>query len=230
MKGKLLVCATPIGNLGDASPRLIEVLRAVDLILAEDTRHTRKLLAANQISTRMLCLERRRESQMIPRVVEWLTEGKTIAVVSDAGTPGLSDPGQHLIPTVIDQGIEVEYIPGPSAIIAALILSGLPLHTFLFHAFPPASRGPRRRLFQSLAGLKATLIFFESPHRLLRSLDDLQAILGDRKVAVCREMTKLHEEILRGHISEVTALLASRQKLQGEITIVVEGVGSYLTA
>jgi 16S rRNA (cytidine1402-2'-O)-methyltransferase len=230
LKGRLLVCATPIGNLGDASPRLIEVLRTVDLILAEDTRLTRKLLAANQIATRMLCLERRREVLMIPRVVGWLTEGKSIALVSDAGTPGLSDPGQQLIPRVIDRGIDVEYIPGPSAIIAALILSGLPLHTFLFHAFPPASGGPRRRLFQSLANLKATLVFFESPHRLLSSLDDLQASLGDRRAAVCREMTKLHEEILRGHISEITASLTARPKLQGEITIVVEGAGSNLTA
>jgi 16S rRNA (cytidine1402-2'-O)-methyltransferase len=225
-----LVCATPIGNLGDASPRLIEILRTADLILAEDTRHTRKLLAANQISARMLCLERHREPQMIPRVLGWLAEGKSVALVSDAGTPGLSDPGQQLIPAVIDRGIDIEYIPGPSAIIAALILSGLPLHTFLFHAFPPAASGPRRRLFQSLADLKATLVFFESPHRLLKSLVDMQAALGERRGAVCREMTKLHEEILRGRISELIASLAARPRLQGEITIVVEGAGSNLTA
>ncbi|MEI6510312.1 MAG: 16S rRNA (cytidine(1402)-2'-O)-methyltransferase, partial [bacterium] len=222
--GKLTVCATPIGNLGDVSYRLLEALRDSDLILAEDTRRTRKLLAHYDIHVPLTCLEKHREAAMQPWVERKLQLGKRIALLSDAGTPGLADPGQQLIPALIHSGYEVDYIPGPSAILAALTLSGLPMHSFLFHAFPPAKTGPRRRLFLSLAMLKATLIFFESPFRLRSSLDDMRTSFGDRPAAICREMTKRYQEIWRGSLSSLQERLAQRKTPPlGEVTVVVGG-------
>lgn len=228
--GKLTVCATPIGNLGDVSFRLLEVLRASDLILAEDTRRTRKLMAHFDVHVPLACLEKHREAAMRPWVEEKLQLGQQIALLCDAGTPGLADPGQQLIPALIQAGYEVDYIPGPSAILAALILSGLPMHSFLFHAFPPAKAGPRRRLFLSLASLKTTLIFFESPFRLRSALEDMQAAFGDRPAAICREMTKRYQEIWRGPLSSLQERLALRKTPPlGEVTVVVAGAVGNLT-
>lgn len=223
MKGKLFVCATPIGNLEDVSLRVLRILEEADWILAEDTRQTRKLLARYEISRPMKCLEKNREKTMIPWVIDQLQGGAILALVSDAGTPGLSDPGAFLISALLEQGLEVDYLPGPSAIISALIYSGLPTHTFLFHAFPPAKKNTRQRLFRSLATLKASLIFFESPHRIKDSLADMLQVFGDRRAAVCREMTKVHQEIVRGRLSELNFHFQQKTTVRGEITVVVEG-------
>ncbi|MGB9552856.1 MAG: 16S rRNA (cytidine(1402)-2'-O)-methyltransferase [bacterium] len=223
MLGKFFICATPIGNLEDASFRLISTLQSVDLILAEDTRRTRILLQHFHVQKPLKCFEAHREKAMLNWVLEQLRSGKNLALLSDAGTPGISDPGGELIPFLIRENIEVDYIPGPSSVIAALILSGLPMHSFLFHAFPPSKQSARRRLFQNLSQLKTTLIFFESPYRLLNSLEDMLEILGDRPAAVCRELTKIHQEVLRGNLSDIIGILRERKAIKGEITVVVSG-------
>lgn len=223
MPGKFFVCATPIGNLEDASFRLISTLKEVDLILAEDTRRTGIFLKRFEIKKPLKCLEKHRESSMKEWVLEQLNAGKTIALVSDAGTPGISDPGGELVPFLIKEKVEVEFIPGPSSVIAALILSGLPLQSFLFHAFPPPRSSARKKLFFSLSELKTTLIFFESPNRLKSSLKDMLDVFGNRPVAVCRELTKIHQEVLRGTLSQILSIVSSRGKIKGEITIVVSG-------
>jgi 16S rRNA (cytidine1402-2'-O)-methyltransferase len=227
LSGKLFICATPIGNLEDASFRLISTLQTVDLILAEDTRRTQILLKHFHVQKPIKCLEAHRERAMLSWVLEQLKSGKNLALLSDAGTPGISDPGGELIPFLIRENIQVDYIPGPSSVIAALILSGLPMHSFLFHAFPPSKPSARRKLFQNLSHLKTTLIFFESPKRLLNSLKDMLEILGDRPAAVCRELTKIHQEVLRGNLSQLVEVLGERKTIKGEITVVVSGsVGS----
>jgi 16S rRNA (cytidine1402-2'-O)-methyltransferase len=223
LAGKFFVCATPIGNLEDASFRLISVLQSVDMILAEDTRRTGILLKHFNIQKPIKCLEKHREKTMLSWVLEQLNSGKKIALVSDAGTPGISDPGGELIPFLIRENIEVDYIPGPSSVIAALILSGLPTHSFLFHAFPPSKQSARRRLYATLSELKATLIFFESPNRLTSSLKDMLEVLGDRQAAVCRELTKMHQEVLRGSLSQIISIVSTRKTVKGEITVVVSG-------
>lgn len=223
MPGKFFVCATPIGNLEDSSFRLISTLKEVDLILAEDTRRAGILLKRFNIQKPLKCLEKYRESSMKEWVLKELVSGKDIALVSDAGTPGISDPGGELIPFLIKENVEVEFIPGPSSVIAALILSGLPTHSFLFHAFPPPRSSPRKRLFSSLSELKTTLIFFESPNRLKSSLKDMLEVFGDRQAALCRELTKVHQEIIRGSLSQILSTISPREKIKGEITIVVSG-------
>jgi len=223
LAGKFFVCATPIGNLEDVSLRLLSVLKEVDLILAEDTRRTMKLLKHYCISKPLKCLEKHREKSMLSWVLDQLRLGMNIALVSDAGTPGVSDPGVELIPFLIRENIQVDYIPGPSSVISSLILSGLPLHTFLFHAYPPSRPGARRKLYESLKELKATLIFFESPNRLIPSLNDMLETFGDRRAAVCRELTKIHQEILRGTLTELLITVQAKKSLKGEVTLVVEG-------
>jgi len=221
--GKLYICSTPIGNLQDVSFHLLDVISKVDLILAEDTRRTRKLLAHFSIKTPLRSMESHREEKMLSWVKEELESGQNLAIVSDAGTPGISDPGGDLVSYLIEEGLEVEYVPGPSAVIASLVLSGLPSKAFLFHAYPPSKSNARKKLFSSFSKFKGSLVFFESPRRVLSSLSDMLQILGDRRVAVCREMTKLHQEILRGKISEVLDQLSKREEVKGEITIVLEG-------
>ncbi len=229
MSGKLYVCATPIGNLEDVTLRVLRILREVDWILAEDTRRTKKLLLHYQISRSMKCLEKNRERAMISWVIEQLNSGANLALVSDAGTPGLSDPGALLISVLFERGLEVDFLPGPSAIIAALVNSGLPMHSFLFHAFPPPRKAARQKLFRSLSSLKASLVFFESPHRIKESLLDMLEVWGNRRAAVCREMTKLHQEILRGKLSELNLHFQNRPVVKGEITVVIEGQCHDLT-
>lgn len=221
MPGKLLVVATPIGNLDDLSPRAQAAFESADLVACEDTRHTGRLLAHLGIKKPLISLHEHNERQRLPRLLADLEEGKVIALASDAGTPLLSDPGFLLVREAAARGVRIEPIPGPAAPLAALVVSGLPPYPFTFAGFSPPKSGKRRTFFKQWADLGHTLIFFESPHRLIPSLEDAIAVLGDRPVAVARELTKLHEEVLRGPLSEVLEKLRGRPALKGEFVIVV---------
>ncbi len=224
MPGKLLVVATPIGNLDDLSPRARAAFEQADLIACEDTRHTGRLLAHLGIKKPLVSLHEHNERQRLPRLLADLEEGKTIAVVSDAGTPLMSDPGFLLVRESAARGVRVEPIPGPSAILAALVASGLPPYPFTFAGFPPPKSGKRRNFYKGWAELGHTLVVFESPHRIVGSLEDALAVLGDRQVAVARELTKVHEEVVRGRLSEVVAVFQGREGVKGEFVVVVGGV------
>ncbi|HUO85865.1 MAG TPA: 16S rRNA (cytidine(1402)-2'-O)-methyltransferase [Thermoanaerobaculia bacterium] len=221
MPGKLLVVATPIGNLDDLSPRGREALASADLVACEDTRHTGRLLAGLGLDRPLLSLHEHNERQRLPRLLAELEEGRTIALVSDAGTPLVSDPGYLLVREAAARGVRIEPVPGPSALLAALVASALPPHPFTFVGFPPPKSGKRLAFFRRFAGLDHTLVFYESPHRLLVSLADAVTALGDRPAAVCRELTKLHEEVLRGPLSVLAAELAARPSIKGEVAVVV---------
>jgi 16S rRNA (cytidine1402-2'-O)-methyltransferase len=223
MPGKLLVVATPIGNLDDLTPRAKAAFESADLVACEDTRHTGLLLHHLGIKKPLVSLHEHNERQRLPRLLAELEEGRTVALASDAGTPLLSDPGFLLVREAAARGIRIEPLPGPSALLAALVASGLPPYPFTFAGFPPPKAGKRRTFFRAWAALPHTLIFFESPHRLLASLEDAQAELGDRPAAIARELTKLHEEVLRGMLSEVRADLGARASLKGEFVVVVGG-------
>jgi 16S rRNA (cytidine1402-2'-O)-methyltransferase len=223
MPGKLLVVATPIGNLDDLTPRARAAFESADLVACEDTRHTGLLLHHLGIKKPLVSLHEHNERQRLPRLLAELEEGRTVALASDAGTPLLSDPGFLLVREAAARGIRVEPLPGPSALLAALVVSGLPPYPFTFAGFPPPKSGKRRTFFRTWAALPHTLIFFESPHRLLASLDDAQAELGDRPAAIARELTKLHEEVLRGMLSELRTDLGTRPSLKGEFVVVVGG-------
>jgi 16S rRNA (cytidine1402-2'-O)-methyltransferase len=218
----LYVVATPIGNLADITLRAIRVLGDVDVIAAEDTRTTRKLLAHHGIRTPLVSYHEHNEAVRTPELLQRMADGDTIALVSEAGTPSISDPGYRLVREAIAAGMAVEPVPGPSAILAAIVVSGLPSDSFVFEGFLPRRRAERRRRLELLAGEARTLVFFEAPHRLDHALTDLLEILGDRRVALCRELTKLHEEIRRGSLSELVAAL-QRRPVKGEIVLVVEG-------
>lgn len=221
MPGQLVIVATPIGNLEDLSPRAARELSEADLIACEDTRRTGRLLAHLGLKRPLVSLHEHNERQRLPQLLSRLQEGHRIALVSDAGTPLLSDPGFVLVREAIREGIELDAIPGPSAVIDALVLSGLPPHPYTFGGFPPPKTGKRRRFFERFRALDHTVVFFESPHRLLASLADLQEVLGNRTVAVGRELTKLHQEILRGDLQQVRSALEQRPTLKGEFTLVV---------
>jgi 16S rRNA (cytidine1402-2'-O)-methyltransferase len=216
----LFIVATPIGNLNDLSPRAQETLAAVDYVLAEDTRRARKLKSRFGFHAPVVSLHEHNEKTRIAKVISLMKTGRTFALISDAGTPLLSDPGFLLIRKVVQEGLPLTYVPGPSAPIAALILSGLPPHPFLFYGFLPAGETHRIEILKDISARKETLIFFESPDRVLGLLREIGNELGDRDAAICREMTKLHEEVLRGKISVLLAALSAR-KLQGEFTVVI---------
>lgn len=219
--GRLRVVATPIGNLGDLSPRAREAFESADLVACEDTRHTGRLLAGEGIDRPLLSLHEHNERRRVPQVLEALESGQDVALASDAGTPLLSDPGFVLVRAAAERGVVVEAIPGPSAILAALVASALPPYPFTFVGFPPPKGGKRRTFYRRFADLDHTLVVFESPHRLLASLDDALAELGERPAAVARELTKMHEEVLRGELSELRAELADRVSLKGEFVLVI---------
>lgn len=223
MAGRLLVVATPIGNLDDLSPRARSAFESADLIACEDTRHTGRLLAHLGVKKPLVSLHEHNERQRLPRLLADLQEGKTIAVASDAGTPLLSDPGFLLVREAAALGIRIEPVPGPAAPLAALVVSGLPPYPFTFAGFPPPKSGKRRAFYQRWKDLGHTLVIFESPHRLLASLEDVLAELGDRPAAVARELTKLHEEVLRGKLSEILEELKGRPALKGEFVVVIGG-------
>jgi 16S rRNA (cytidine1402-2'-O)-methyltransferase len=221
MSGKLLVVATPIGNLDDLSPRARAAFEAADLVACEDTRHTGRLLAHLGIKKPLVSLHEHNERQRLPRLLADLQDGKVIAMASDAGTPLLSDPGFLLVREAAALGVRIEPVPGPSAALAALVASGLPPYPFTFAGFAPPKTGKRHAFYKGWSSLGHTLIVFESPHRILASLEDALAELGDRPASVARELTKLHEEILRGALSELLAELKKRPGIKGEFVLVI---------
>jgi 16S rRNA (cytidine1402-2'-O)-methyltransferase len=220
--GTLYLVATPVGNLEDITLRALRILKEVDLIACEDTRHTARLLTRHGIKTPRKSYHKFNEKSRARHLIQMLHEGKSIALVSDSGTPLVSDPGHELVASCRREGIPVIPIPGPSAAIAALIGSGLPVDSFFFAGFLPARKSLRRRRLQELANMPATLILFEAPHRLLGSLEDMIAILGARTACIARELTKIHEEFLHGTLAELHAILQARPKIQGEITVIIE--------
>ena len=224
--GVLYVVATPIGNLEDITLRALRVLGEVGLIAAEDTRTTRKLLTHYRIKTPLTSYHEHNRAAKIPHIMKAL-ETKDVALVSDAGMPGISDPGYELVTEAIKEGIRVVPVPGPSAVIAALAVSGLPAEGFLFLGFLPRRRGDRRKLLESLKLQPFTMIAFEAPHRLAGSLEDLLAVLGDRRIAICREITKVHEEVFRGEVSQA---IAHFSQYRGEFTLVISGAGPEAAA
>lgn len=219
MPGTLYVVATPIGNLEDITARALRVLREVALIAAEDTRRTSRLLARYAIGTPTTSLHEHNEARKTPAIIGRLRQGDDVALVSDAGTPTLSDPGGHLIQAAIDGGIRVEPIPGPSAAIAALAVAGLPTDRFTFLGFPPVRSNNRKRWFEAARSAGGTVVFFEAPHRIRRTLEELQRAIGDCRVCVARELTKTHEELVRGPISDVLSGLGVPR---GEFTVVAD--------
>ena len=221
----LHVTATPIGHLGDISLRAVNALAAADEILCEDTRVTGKLLHRYGITNRLVPYHDHNAAKLRPAILEALKAGKALVLVSDAGTPLVSDPGYKLARAVIEAGLPLHVIPGASAPLAALTLSGLPSDRFMFCGFLPEKKNERRRLLQSLKAVPATLIFFESARRITAALADIAETLGPRTVAVTRELTKLYEEAVRGEAAEVATLLTERETIKGEITLVVSPPG-----
>ncbi len=222
LRAGLYLVATPIGNLLDITLRGLAVLRAADLVLAEDTRRTRKLLTHYEIRTSLKSLHDHNEAAQAQRLAERLAAGERMALVSDAGTPLISDPGHSLVRAAIEAGVDVIPVPGPSSLLAALTGSGLPVDRFTFCGFLPRKAGARRRLFEGLAAEPGTLVFLESPRRLARSLADAAEVFGARPAAVARELTKVHEEFIRGTLPEVAARVAGTE-VRGEVTICVAG-------
>jgi 16S rRNA (cytidine1402-2'-O)-methyltransferase len=221
--GKLVVCGTPIGNLEDASPRLARVLAEADLVACEDTRQTRKLLTRLGVKTRMTSYHDVDERDRAQELADRVAGGLSLALVTDAGMPAVSDPGYHLVAACLERGVQVEVVPGPSAVLAALVVSGLPTDRFCFEGFPPRRVGARDRRLAELASDPRTMVFFEAPHRALATLAAMAAAFGaDRPCAVARELTKVHEEVLRGSLAEVSERLQANRP-RGELTLVVGG-------
>lgn len=222
--GKLLVVGTPIGNLADITLRALETLKSADLIACEDTRRTQKLLNHYKLRTPTISYHEHNEMTRAPELIIKMEEGSAIALVSDAGTPVLSDPGFRLVHLAIRHKIPVIPIPGPSAMVAALTAAGLPMNEFVFAGFLPPKKATRCRALDALSGVKKTLVFYEAPHRVLQALRDMQDILGDRETVIAREVTKIHEEFLRGPLSQVGDRLKQAPP-KGELTIIL-GPGS----
>lgn len=222
MHGTLYIVATPIGNLQDTTLRALKILTGVDGIVCEDTRRTNLLLNNYQIKKPLLALNDFNELKVTPKVIDKLKEGRNIALVSDSGTPLVSDPGFKLVRECIKEGIKVESIPGPSSVLAALTVSGLPTDKFLFLGFLPKKEGHRKKLLQNLNNVlqvfKTTVIFFETPHRLLETLSELEETFGDTEITICRELTKIHEEVRREKNSESISHF-QKVKPKGEFTI-----------
>lgn len=223
MRGILFVVATPLGNLEDITLRAVRILREVDVIAAEDTRHTRKLLAHLDIHTPLTSFHAHSGTARLERILHTLEEGKSVALVTDAGTPGIADPGQPLIAAAVEASIPVVPVPGPTAAAAAVSIAGFPGSMFCFLGFLPGRPSRRKRLLASVADLPFSLILYASPYRLADDLETCQTCLGDREIVVARELTKLHEEVLRGKISEMQAHFANVEP-RGEFTLVVRGV------
>jgi 16S rRNA (cytidine1402-2'-O)-methyltransferase len=223
MSGVLYLVPTPLGDERDLSPRAAEVLRAVDLIAAEDTRVTLHLLQSLNVSKKLVSYHDHNESQRAPWLIERLQGGQSVALVSDAGTPLVSDPGYRLVEQAAAAGIRVVPLPGPCAAITALIASGLPTNSFSFIGFLPRDPGPRRSALATWSKRTETLVFYEPPHRLIETLRDVREVLGDRRLALAFNLTKEHEAILRGTVSELLTELESRERVAGEITGVIAG-------
>lgn len=218
--GTLYLVATPIGNLEDITLRAIRILQEADLIAAEDTRHTLKLLNHLEISKPLISYYKQTESNKSKYILEQLQEGKNIALVSDAGTPVISDPGETIVNLAIEHHIPVYSIPGPCALVSALISSGISAHNFSFFGFLPVNKKEKLDKLESLKDYETTCIFYEAPHKIIATLEAMLSILGNRKIVLCRELTKIHEEFLRGNIDDI---LDSLDEPKGEFVIVVEG-------
>lgn len=221
-KGRLYVVSTPIGNLEDITLRALETLKKVDFIACEDTEHSLKLLNHYGIKKPLISYWSEREKARAEEIIAKIKAGYNVALITDAGTPGISDPGSVVISRAIDEGIEIVAIPGPTALIAALSISGLNTEEFTFIGFLPVKQSQRRKKLLELSSEKRTLVFYEAPHRILKSLDDMLEILGDRRACLARELTKMFEEVLRGTLSEIFEKLEN-SKIAGEYVIVVEG-------
>ena len=222
MTGTLYIVSTPIGNLKDATYRSLELLSDVDLIAAEDTRRTGVLLKHYEIKTPLTSFNSYNQAKKSNRLIARLKEGHNLALVSDAGTPGVSDPLYHLVRAALAEYVSVVSLPGPSAVLAALTISGLPVNRFVFEGFLPRKKG-RKKLIEELVQEKRTIVLFESPHRIAKTLNELYQAMGDRKAVLARELTKIHEEVIRGTLEDL-AVVAEEQKLKGEITLVISGV------
>ncbi|MDH4222882.1 MAG: 16S rRNA (cytidine(1402)-2'-O)-methyltransferase [candidate division Zixibacteria bacterium] len=220
--GTLYLLSTPIGNLEDITLRALRVLKEVDLIAAEDTRKTGILLKNYSITNRLTSYHDYNKEKKAPWLLQELKSGKSIALVSDAGTPGISDPAYLMVKYTIEEEIRVESIPGPTAFVSALVVSGLPTDKFIFEGFLPAKSGKRRKRITELSDEKRTMIFYESPHRFLDTITDFILILGDRRVCIARELTKKFEEVKRGRLSKIREYFET-SKIRGEIVIIVEG-------
>ena len=219
--GTLYIVPTPIGNLDDITYRAIKILSAVDLIAAEDTRTTKVLLDHLKIQKPLLSFFTHNEALRVPQITSALAGGQSVEIVSDAGTPGISDPAYSIISACIENGLPIVSLPGPTAFVPVLVASGLPAHSFVFEGFLPHKKGRQTKL-QQLANEPRTIILYESPHRILKTLEDLQKVLGDRKAVIGREMTKKFEEVLRGSLSTLHSSFASRS-IKGEFVLVVAG-------
>jgi 16S rRNA (cytidine1402-2'-O)-methyltransferase len=216
--------STPIGNLSDLSRRAEEILTSVDFILAEDTRKARTLMNRYGISTRTVPYHDHNKEKVTPGILDRIESGETGAMVTDAGTPGISDPGYYLVRALIERGIEFTALPGPSAVIQALVLSGLPTDRFAFYGYVPRKKGARDRLFEEAAAAVGTAVFFESPQRIVSTLEALAGLLPHRQTVVARELTKLHEEVMRGSAKELAGKLDGR-RIRGEVTLLIHGEG-----
>lgn len=221
----LYLIATPIGNLGDITLRALETLRAVDLVVSEDTRKTGRLLKHFEIKKPQLSFHEFNEERALPKVIGLLAEGKSIGLVTSAGSPSISDPGFLLVRAAAEAGLPVTALPGPSAVVTALILSGLPVHSFTYRGFPPRKTAARRRFLEIDCTSPHTLIFYESPYRLKGFLEDALAVYGDRPAAIANDLTKLFETVYRGRLSELVECFAS-EPIRGEYTVVIGGAES----
>lgn len=223
----LILVSTPIGNLGDISQRALDTLKEADLVISEDTRKTGFLLNHFGIKKPQLSFREDNEQRVLPRIMQELAEGRTIALVTDAGTPSVSDPGFILVRAALAQSIPITAVPGPTALIMAVVLSGLPVHSFTFRGFGPRKSGARRRWLAVDQNSPHTLVFYESPYRLVAFLEDAREVYGDRSIAVANDLTKKFETLLRGSISEVIELL-QKETPRGEYTVVIAGAGESL--
>ena len=221
--GTLYIVGTPIGNLNDITLRALEILKKVDIIAAEDTRHTKKLLAHFHIKSRLISCHEHNEEQSAKGIIEKLKSGSSVALVSNAGTPTVSDPGYRIVNAAINEAIPIVPVPGVSAAITALCVSGLPTDTFCFIGFLSSKKQKRHARIKQLEDICATLIFYESPKRILTVLDEMIQIMGDRHAVLAREMTKSYEEFIRGNLSRLIVKLKSKKAIKGEITLLVEG-------
>lgn len=221
MPGTLFVVATPIGNLEDMTYRAVRILNEVDLIACEDTRQTRKLLDRYGIRKPMLSYHEHNERTRAEELIERLRQGANVALLSDAGTPLVSDPGYRLVSRAVEESIPIDPIPGPSAVVAALVASGMPAGAFHFGGFLPARSAQRRKALENLKDEEATVIFYEAPHRILQTLRDIDSVLGPRPVVIAREMTKIHQEFLRGTPQELLRSLSGKPSIKGEMTLLI---------
>ncbi len=221
-KGKLYLIPTPIGNLGDITRRALEILEEVDLIACEDTRHSGSLLKKLGISKKLISYHDFNESQRAGQLLENLNSGQSIGVITDAGSPGISDPAYRIVRIAVDNGIEIIPLPGASAIIPALTGSGLPTDRFYFEGFLPHKGAARKKRLGALENMECTLLFYESPHRVLKSLIDIKEVLGNRQACLAREISKIYEEFIRGTVEEIIEIISNRT-IKGEIVLIVAG-------